>query len=279
MLQQTRVAAVIPFYEKFLSAFPDVDSLAQAPEDRVLALWSGLGYYSRARNLLKAARQICATGFPRDYQLMREMAGVGDYTAAAISSIAFGLPHAAVDGNVRRVIVRLSGDAEVDVARQAAALLDRRDSGRWNQAVMELGAMVCLPRDPRCGECPVSLQCRARAQGLQNDLPAKRVKPATVRLTVTLLLARRGGRILLAPSSRVEGFWDLPEPFPWAAPGKVVGQFGHSITHRRYLFVVRQAVVTRTPKAFRWFADRELHEIPLSTTAKKALRCLKKVAL
>jgi A/G-specific adenine glycosylase len=277
MLQQTRVAAVIPYYEKFLKTFPDAAALAGAAEERVLSLWSGLGYYSRARNLHRAAREIAERGFPRDYASIRGMAGVGDYTAAAISSIAFGLPHAAVDGNVRRVIVRLSGDADVDVEKRAGALLDRRDSGRWNQAMMELGATVCLPRDPLCGECPVARYCLALAQGEQNDLPAKRMKPATVRLTRTLLIVRRRGRVLLTPSPRVEGFWDLPEPGAWAEAGEIVGEFRHSITHRRYRFVVRQAVVTRTPKAFRWFDDQELHEIPLSTTAKKALRCLKQV--
>ncbi len=295
MLQQTRVAAVIPYYEKFLRAFPDARALAMAPEDLVLTMWSGLGYYSRARNLRKAAQQICEGGFPGDYESIRGLAGVGDYTAAAIGSIAFGLPHAAVDGNVRRVMIRLANDADVEVPKQAARLLDRRDAGRWNQAVMELGATICLPRDPRCGECPVAPQCGARAQGTQNDLPPKRVKPDAVRLTRTLLVIRRKGRILLAPSPRVHGFWDLPEPYgstlstaristarvstarvSTARMSTAVGEFRHTITHRHYRFVVRQAVPTAVPKGCRWFADEQLDEIPLSTTAKKALRCLRK---
>ncbi|MGH9593198.1 MAG: A/G-specific adenine glycosylase, partial [Bryobacteraceae bacterium] len=156
MLQQTRVAAVIPYYERFLKRFPAVEELAQAPEPEVLALWSGLGYYSRARNMQKAARQIVALGgFPRDYPSIRALAGVGDYTAAAVASIAFGLPHAVVDGNVRRVAMRLANDAGCDVAALAAQLLDPRDPARSNQALMELGAVVCLLREPRCGECPV----------------------------------------------------------------------------------------------------------------------------
>jgi A/G-specific adenine glycosylase len=157
MLQQTRVAAVIPYYERFLQRFPSPDALAQAPEEELLAMWSGLGYYSRARNLQKAARQITEAGdFPRAYTAIRELAGVGEYTAAAIASIAFDLPHAVVDGNVRRVLARLMNDGNLDVQQAAERLLDRRDPARWNQAVMELGATICLPREPRCGECPIA---------------------------------------------------------------------------------------------------------------------------
>jgi A/G-specific adenine glycosylase len=272
MLQQTRVAAVIPYYEKFLAAFPDAAALARAPEERVLAMWAGLGYYSRARNLQKAACQI-TEAFPGDYESIRALPGVGDYTAAAISSIAFGLPHAAVDGNVRRVIARLTG-ADTEIQKQADLLLDRADPGRWNQAVMELGATICTPRDPLCAHCPLARFCRARREGRQSELPAKRAKPEPVRLTRTLLVIRRRGRILLAPSPRVQGFWDLPEPFKTASPGPIAGSFRHTITHRHYTFEVRQAVAKSIPKQFCWFEDEKLHEIALSTTAKKAIRCL-----
>jgi A/G-specific adenine glycosylase len=275
MLQQTRVAAVIPYYDRFLAAYPDVETLARAPEEQVLAMWSGLGYYSRARNLQRAAREI-GKSFPRDYDSIRAMAGVGDYTAAAIASIAFGLPHAAVDGNVRRVVARLKGTEE-GVALYAGKLLDRTDPGRWNQAVMELGATVCLPRDPLCASCPVSMYCRAHRNGLQHTIPAKRVKPAPVRLTRTLLLVRSRGRVLLAPGARVHGFWDLPEEIPGAEVGGVVGEFRHTITHRHYRFVVRRAKVKSVFKPLRWVADDRLDEIPLSTTAKKALQCLQKL--
>ena len=279
MLQQTRVAAVIPYYERFLDSFPNVAALAAADEDRVLRMWSGLGYYSRARNLRKGAREIGDGEFPRDYEAIRGLAGVGDYTAAAVASIAFGLPYAAVDGNVRRVIARLSGDGNADFTKIANHLLDRRDPALWNQAMMELGATVCLPRDPLCGACPAAKWCEARARGTQNELPLKKVKPETVRLSRTLFVVRRRGKILLAPGQRVRGFWDLPEGIRPARLGPVVGEFGHSITHHRYRFEVREAMVTRIPKAFRWFAEEQLHEIPLSTTAKKALRCLIKVVV
>ena len=163
MLQQTRVAAVIPYYHRFLERFPDAAALAQAPEPELLALWSGLGYYSRARNLQKAARQILESGtFPNDYASILELAGVGTYTAAAIASISFGLPHAVVDGNVRRVLARWTNDGHADTQQIADRLLDRRDPARWNQAVMELGATICLPREPLCGECPVAAHCASR---------------------------------------------------------------------------------------------------------------------
>jgi A/G-specific adenine glycosylase len=273
MLQQTRVAAVIPYYQRFLERYPDAAALANAPEPEVLALWSGLGYYSRARNLQKAARQIAELGsFPRNYDGIRGLAGVGDYTAAAVASIAFGLPHAVVDGNVRRVVARLTNGK--GVAQQVAdALLDLRNPSRSNQAIMELGAVVCVPRDPRCGECPVAQYCDARRLGTQNEIPGKRAKPAAVHLQRTLLLIHRDEHILLVPGDRVHGFWDLPEPFEGARIGAKIGEFRHSITHHRYIFAVHSADARTTPKGFRWFNPKDIHEIPLSTAAKKGLRC------
>ncbi len=273
MLQQTRVAAVIPYYEKFLAAFPDAASLAAAPEEQVLAMWAGLGYYSRARNLQKAARAIGKT-FPRDYDSIRALAGIGEYTAAAVASIAFGLPHAAVDGNIRRVIARLM-NREDGAPVHAAKLLDENDPGRWNQAMMELGATVCLPREPLCNECPIAAHCRAHRKGTQRSIPAKRVKPEPIRLTRTLLIAQSRGRVLLVQGKRVSGFWDLPEEIPGAEAGLKIGEFRHTITHRHYVFEVRRAKVKRVSKPLEWFDENRLDEIPLSTTAKKALACLR----
>lgn len=275
MLQQTRVAAAIPYYERFLARFPDAASLACASEAEVLAAWSGLGYYSRARNLHKAARLISAAGaFPETYSGIRELPGVGDYTAAAVASIAFGLPHAVVDGNVRRVIARLTNDANADFEENAERLLDRAQPGRSNQALMELGALMCLPRDPLCGVCPVARRCDSRRAGTQAEVPGKRPRPATQRLERTLLLIRKGEKILLAPSPRVRGFWDLPEPFRGARAGRRIGAFRHAILNRQYTFRVQEGSARRIPKGAQWWTARSLHEIPLSTTAKKALRCL-----
>ena len=273
MLQQTRVAAVIPYYERFLRRFPDPAALAEAPEAELLAMWSGLGYYSRARNLQKGARQIAERGaFPGTYAKLIDLAGIGTYTAAAIASISFGLPHAVVDGNVRRVIARITNDGHADTQSVADQLLDRRDPARWNQAIMELGATICLPREPRCSECPIAAHCKARAAGTAKDLPLKKAKPAPEHFNKTLLVIRRGRRFLLIPSPRVEGFWDLPEPFPGTRAGAVLGEFNHTITHRHYRFMVREGTVAKAPKGARWNSEAQLEEIPLSTTAKKALK-------
>jgi A/G-specific adenine glycosylase len=277
MLQQTRVAAVIPYYQHFLARFPRVQDLAAASEDDVLALWSGLGYYTRARNLLKAARQIVAAGgFPRDYASIRALAGVGDYTAAAVASIAFGLPHAAMDGNVRRVITRLTGDGDADVGALAAQLLDTRRPGRWNQAVMELGATICLPGEPLCAECPVMKNCEAHRRGIQAELPLPRKRPEILRKERIFLMIRRKGRILLVPSPRVSGFWDLPEVFSGVRLGLRLGEFRHSITNSQYHCEVREAKIQAPPRNARWWDENKLDEILLSTAAKKALRCLQK---
>jgi A/G-specific adenine glycosylase len=276
MLQQTRVAAVIPYYERFLARFPTVESLARASTPEVLTHWSGLGYYSRARNLHQAAREIAAVGcFPLDYDGLRALPGIGDYTAAAIASIAYDLPHAVVDGNVRRVMMRLSSDATADVQALADRLLDRNRPGRSNQALMELGALICVPGDPRCDACPIVRECAAHREGTQTALPPPRQKPRTVRLERTLLIIRRRGRILLAPSSRVQGFWDLPEAFEGARMGRRIGAFRHAILHRQYCFQVLEGFAQTAPRPMRWFGLRGLDEIPLSTAAKKALRCLK----
>src|SRR5436853_2803564 len=155
MLQQTRAVAVIPYYERFLARFPTVATLAAAPEQDVLALWAGLGYYSRARNLRRAAQAIVAAGgFPRDYDAIRALPGIGDYTAAAVASIAFSLPHAVLDGNVMRVVARVENEgADIGTVRTrerfravAQEWLVPDDPGHFNQALMELGATVCLPR-------------------------------------------------------------------------------------------------------------------------------------
>ncbi len=170
MLQQTRVAAVIPYYERFLERFPTAASLAMAPESDLLTMWAGLGYYSRARNLQKAAQQITASGtFPKNYDSILDLPGVGTYTAAAIASISFGLPHAVVDGNVKRVLARWTNDAHLDAQPLADRLLDPQNPARWNQALMELGATICVPRTPHCSECPVKTNCAAYRAGTQND--------------------------------------------------------------------------------------------------------------
>ena len=212
MLQQTRVAAVIPFYERFLEHFPTIAALASAPESEVLRLWAGLGYYSRARNLQRAAQEIVAKHggeFPRSAEHTLALPGIGSYTAAAILSIAFGERHAVLDGNVARVIARLGavhGDLREGARWQALKtaadeLLDPDAPSDWNQAMMELGAMVCTPKSPQCLVCPVAEFCRARQLGLTEVIPEKRKKRATeeVELAAAVFIDKRGRTLLLPP--------------------------------------------------------------------------------
>ena len=291
MLQQTRAQAAIPYYQRFIERFPTVAALAAAGEEEVLTLWSGLGYYARARNLLRAARQVAGgRGFPREYDDIRALPGVGDYTAAAISSMAFGLPHAVVDGNVLRVVARVENDA-ADIASPrtrerfravAQGWLDPRHPGLFNQALMELGATVCLPGKPRCPACPVASLCRARQRGTVLELPVKLGKTKPVRIAGALLVVRNGRRILLrqreAGARRMAGFWDLPAPqdLPGSRTGARFGEFRHTITHHHYTFTVLAAAAMRptgtASPQFRWFAPSALTGIPLSTTARKALK-------
>ncbi len=270
MLQQTRVAAAIPYFERFIAQFPNTATLAAAPEAEVLRLWGGLGYYLRARNLQRAARRIAEAGsFPSRYETILELPGVGEYTAAAVASIAFGLPHAVLDGNVKRVLSRL--ECRNDGLREIAGdLLDPAAPGDWNQALMELGAAVCLPRAPRCAECPVERYCGASAAGRQDEFPARRLRPATERLSKRLLLVKRRGRILLTEHG---GFWELPDSASLAqvAAAKEVGRFRHSILNRNYACTVVLARVAGTPEGFRWAGPEELSQLPLSTMTRKAL--------
>ncbi|HYL10807.1 MAG TPA: A/G-specific adenine glycosylase [Candidatus Acidoferrales bacterium] len=214
MLQQTRVAAVVPYYEKFLARFPTVESLASAPTEEVLRLWAGLGYYRRARHLRRAAREIVARHegeFPRDLDAALALPGVGRYTAAAVLSIAYGKPLAVLDGNVARVLARFNatrGDLRAParwkkLQDEAQALLAPRAPSDWNQAMMELGATVCTPRSPRCSECPLSKCCAARRLGLVEKIPARRAKRTPVKLQVAAaVLQDPRGRTFLVQGSR-----------------------------------------------------------------------------
>jgi len=290
MLQQTRVAAVVPYYERFLEKFPDVETLARAPGEELLAAWSGLGYYSRARNLREAARRVVERGgFPEDYEGLLSLPGVGGYTAAAVGSMAFGLSRAVVDGNVLRVMSRLTNDpGDTGAARtrrrladEARRLLDQSDPGEYNQAIMELGAVVCLPKQPLCPQCPVSADCEALAAGTERELPVKLRREKAHRIEKTVAIGVRRGSVLLrlrpARSRKLAGFWELPEADEIGREklGEELGSFRHSITNHNYRFRVFRAAVNRAPAGFRWIGRERLPEMPLSTVAKKALRLLK----
>jgi len=285
MLQQTRVEAVMPYFLRFMELFPDVGALAAAEESRLLAAWSGLGYYSRARNLHRSAKTIAAAGEPRDFDSIRALAGVGDYTAAAIASIALGEPRAAVDGNVARVISRLTNDA-ADIrasetrrrfADEAAQLLDRRRPGDFNQAMMELGATVCTPKTPDCGRCPVARFCGARAAGTAAQLPVKLGGKAAREVKLDVAVVAQDGRIFLieraSSERRLAGFRELPgkQDLP-GARFRSAGEFTHQIVNDRFRVRVWIAGRAAQVPAGEWIAATDLGGLPVTTIVKKALR-------
>ena len=262
MLQQTRVEAVKPYYERFLRELPDVEALAAVPEDRLLKLWEGLGYYSRARNLKKAAIQIMdefGGKFPETYDEIQSLQGVGSYTAGAVSSFVYGLPKAAVDGNVFRVVTRLLADPD-DITKAGTRkkiedligeAIPRECPGDFNQGLIELGAIICLPNGaPKCGECPLNSICRACAQGTQLEFPvkkkakARRVEKRTVFLfcdSSSVAIRKRPDEGLLAglyEFPNVEGYLDQKEVIEYAktlglAPIRVkqLGNAKHIFSH------------------------------------------------
>ena len=262
----------------------------------MLAAWSGLGYYSRARNLHKAAKKMAAEGVPqpRDkvaYEKLRAIPGVGPYTAAAVASIALGLPHAALDGNVIRVLSRITAEpAEVSAPETrrrleavAESLLDRSRPGDFNQAMMELGATVCLPRNPLCGECPVARFCAGRAAGIERQLPVKKRPGAVREVALELAVVQHAGTVLLVPRAaserRLAGFWELPEKCRIAGlQGPPRKSFTHQIVNDRFRVSVwlsrsRSAKTVRIPDG-RWVPFADLSAMPVTTITKKALQAL-----
>jgi A/G-specific adenine glycosylase len=313
MLQQTRVETVIPYYQRFIAAFPDIETLAASPIDEVLARWSGLGYYSRARRLHAAARAIVERGeFPRTEAELRELPGIGAYTAAAIASIAFGQPVAVVDGNVERVIARLlaldvdpaSGGAKRLVRETASRLLVEDAAGDSNQALMELGAVICLPRQPRCLACPLLDGCAARANGTVEHLPVRAPRRAGVVERRVVAVARRADRLLLMRNSEeselLAGVWE----FPWTARaprreeweealarsyggvwriGGLRGNARHAITFRSLRLEIRDAEVRFEDDAVTegaahpepgWLSLEQIATVPTTSMVRKVLACL-----
>ena len=274
MLQQTRVAAVLEHYRGFLRKFPTVQKLAAAREASVLALWSGLGYYQRARMLHAAAKRVVGEHggrFPETSQALRQLPGIGRYTAAAIASIAFAEPVAVVDGNVERVLSRLFGKPldERSTWRAADELLDRTRPGDANQAMMELGATVCVPREPKCLLCPVSEFCVTRG-----DLPRTSKPAPQTKREIHFGLARRNGEVFLRQRSKTEslmpGMWELPH-LSSEQRGRALLSLRHSITVTDYSVRVLE-LACPDEHAGNWIAGSRLTSLPLTGLARKILR-------
>ena len=301
MLQQTRAETVVSYYERFLARYPTVQDLASAPEEELLKAWEGLGYYSRARSLQKAAKEIVARyggQLPADLEKLRALPGIGDYTAGAIASIAFGIPAAAVDGNVERVLCRW--DAIKDevgtptvrrqIAARAQALVPPDRPGAFANAMMEMGATMCTPKNPKCLLCPVREGCMGFAQGIAQELPHKaKKKPQRVELRAVLLVFC-GERVLVVRRSErlLGGLFVFPDVLEESDPARLcqalealgiraaydekLGHARHVFTHLIWEMDVHAVVadeMTQVPGG-QWVSRQELAALPLPTAVKAA---------
>jgi A/G-specific adenine glycosylase len=304
MLQQTQVATVLAYYERFLARFPDVAALAAGAEDDVLALWSGLGYYARARNLHRAARAVVEHHggvFPVSFERLVELPGVGRSTAAAIAAFASGERGAILDGNVRRVLARHAGIGGDPASAQVVARLWSEAEGRlpergieaYTQGMMDLGANLCLPRKPHCLLCPVSADCVARIEERIGELPGRRVRAAPRRKRIAMVVVLARGEVLLEkrPSTGIwGGLWSLPEAAAGVSPAAMLARewgldvrdvvplepFEHAFTHftlevEPWRAQLRKSTALAEGKAATWLALSELAGAALPSPVRKLL--------
>ena len=313
MLQQTQVKTVIPYYLRFLKELPDWKALARAKEEKVLKLWEGLGYYRRARNLRAAAQNVVKDHggrLPDDLENVLELPGVGLYSAGAVLSIAFQKPQPLVDGNVIRVFSRIfllrgdlkTGEGNKKVWELARIFLSEKRPGDFNQALMELGATLCLPEAPQCLLCPMLTHCRAAQEGLQNELPEMPKARKTVEVPMATLLVENKGKVLVKKRSQDEkwlkGMWEFPSAEGRSfedACGRLEKDLGlrtdprelqevrHQITHHRIHLKLFRGVLkknTNLPVGFKWISPGELPRLPFASAQSKlrkwALDFLKK---
>ena len=306
MLQQTQVKTVVPYYERFLKDFPTVTALDRAPLRQILRAWSGLGYYRRAQNLKKSASELMRRHggtMPRDYESLRALPGIGDYTAGAILSIAFQEAYPAVDSNARRVLGRLFNLAGAKQLRVAAEeLIPKSKPGNFNQAIMELGATICLPVEPLCSVCPLAKHCRLHSEGGSSKKLASQNKFKLRNVTWPLAIIRRGEKILLrrrAKTGLLAEMWELPggekpgndgvlrtlqrhlqEIGPISVLPLGIGEIRHSITYRRIrapIFLFDLAVddtIDLPASNWHWVVPATLDRYPASSMTLKAARVL-----
>jgi A/G-specific adenine glycosylase len=309
MLQQTQVERVRDFYDRFLERFPTVAALAAAAEHDVLRLWEGLGYYRRARQLHAAAKTIVADHageFPRTVAGLRSLPGIGRYTAGAIASIAFDLPEPIVEANSRRVIARLAGHAgplgtaagDEPIWEIAAALVPQRHPGKFNQALMDVGSLVCTPERPLCETCPLAECCEAKRTGRVAEIPLKAARRAVKEIHETAVVVRRAGRVLVVqrgPGEWWEGLWDFPrvpkaagaarrgiersEALSSLACGATsrLGTITHTVTHHRITLDVVVCVAGRAGKVTtgrRWVTAASLGSLAMTSPGRRIVRML-----
>jgi A/G-specific adenine glycosylase len=307
MLQQTTVNAVIPYYERWLEIFPDVRSLARAPLQKVLKAWQGLGYYARARHLHEAAKIVVnehGSRIPRDREIVRRLPGFGPYTTAAVLSLAFGKPLPVIDANVRRVVMRLArirgkagSDKDAAIMAYILAVFPPKKPGAFNQAMMELGALVCKPRSPQCLLCPVSAFCRAYKAGEQEIIPAT-TKRSSRKIEAVVAVIERNGKYLIQkrPSSGLlAGLWEFPggkrepgETLEEALAREVREELGVEVREARPLVTVRHAYTEyrvtlhafacsivgepkADPKRLRWVAPKDMRRYPFPSGTARIL--------
>lgn len=310
MLQQTRTDTVSGYYTRFLNRFPNIAALAQADEQEVLKYWEGLGYYSRARNLHKAAQIMqreYGGRFPAAYEGIRALPGVGDYTAAAVASIAYRLPYPAIDGNLTRVLARVHGVRE-DVGRPSVKRLihelgereiDRERPGDWNQALMDLGATICVPGTPDCARCPLQAQCDAYAQGDADQLPIRAAARPPVPVDVGVGLVIAEGRVLTIKrdAALLKGLWTFllceGDSTPEGMARKLealgmqanriipLGEARHVFTHRIWNMQLYRVDLSAVPQRMigQWADAQMLTELPLPTAMKAARRAAMDILL
>lgn len=311
MLQQTRVETALPYFERFLKRYPRLQDLARSEEAEVLSLWSGLGYYNRARNLRKAAQIVCErfdARFPTDLRQALELPGVGRYTAGAVLSIAYGLPVPILDGNIRRLMTRLLAleTAPPELDKKLWGIMQdlvrtpraSKAISEFNQALMELGALVCLPRNPRCPQCPLQAHCVALAQERQQELPRKRSGRSSEQFIFTVAVVERDGLCLLRQTreeSFLRGFWEFPRvPGPPAPSsekeflrihglhlhlGDSFSPVRHQITYRKLLFhpLVADLSSKVSGRDWRWGKLGE-GELPVSSYTRKVWQRVQKAS-
>lgn len=310
MLQQTTVGAVLPYYERWLKIFPDVRALAAAPLQKVLKAWQGLGYYARARNLRAAARIIVAEHggrFPRDPKTVRGLPGFGPYTTAAVLSLAFGEPLPVIDANVRRVVMRLAriygragSDKDTSIMEHILAVFPPKRPGAFNQAMMELGALVCRPRSPQCLLCPVTAFCAAYEAGDQEVIPSP-AKRSSRNIEAVVAVIEKSGKLLLQkrpPAGLLAGLWEFPggKREPGESPEEALARevreelgvevrkahplvtVRHSYTEFRvtlHAFACAIAGEPKTdPKRLRWVAPKDLRRYPVPSGTARILRSI-----